>query len=278
MATSVVVTGGHGRIGRLLVRDLRGRGVRVVSLARTHDAQPHPDDIAVDLVDAEAVHAAVVESGAEVLVHLASVLRGDALEQENDRIDRAVAGAVRAAEIAHVVHASSGAVYGVRAETARDELSPVDATSPYARSKLAAERLFAELVEDEGTRSAISLRIFNVAGAAFEDSLVHRILHAHPSQPVPLLAPDHFVRDYIHQDDLVDVLRAAIGSRAPGAHVLNVGAGIAVSTRMLLEEFGTDPALVQEKAGEPNCNWADITRLVRVLGVTPRAVPDRTWA
>lgn len=273
----VFVTGGRGRIGRLLVEALRARGDRVVSLARVNPGEPHPDDVEADLTDAGAVEHALAAAGADVVVHLASVLRGDEVEEANRRIDVAVADAVRRVGVGRVVHASSGAVYGVRAETARHEDAPLDPGGPYARSKIRAEGLFGALAASGSAESVSSLRIFNVAGPAFADSLVHRLIHADASDPVRLTAPDRFIRDYIHQDDLVDVLGAAIEHRDAGARVVNVGAGAAVSTRMLLEGIRPDPAAVIEAPGEPSVNWADISAMVRLFGVRPRAVPDRSW-
>ncbi|WP_400994000.1 NAD-dependent epimerase/dehydratase family protein [Agromyces sp. GXQ0307] len=276
-ARPVVVTGGRGRIGRHLVERLRRRGDRVVSIARLHSDVPHPDDVRADVTDADAVEEAIARSGADVVVHLASVLRGDGIEDVNARIDRTLAEAIRRCGAQRVVHASSGAVYGVTAESARQEDSPLEGSGPYARSKIRAEEIFGGLAADGDAASVTSLRIFNVAGPAFPDSLVHRLIHASASQPVMLTAPDRFIRDYIHQDDLVDVLCAAIDHSTTGARVVNVGAGVAVSTRTLLERIAPDPSAVVESPGEPSFNWADISAMTRLFGVRPRAVPDRTW-
>lgn len=274
---TVLVTGGYGRIGSRIVQDLRSRGHRAVLLVRRRAAQASPDDIAVDLTDSGRVQRAVAGSGASALLHLASVLRGDDLEAANERIDRAVTGAVRSAGIRHVVHASSGAVYGTTVASARTEDSALDDSTSYARSKLRAEQLFAELSTSDAAVSVTSLRIFNVAGPDFPDSLVQRLIRADPRQPVTVVGPDRFVRDFIHQEDLVDVLRAALEACPPGHRVVNVGAGVPVTTRVLLERIEPDPAAIVEVAGELNINWADISQMLRLFGVRPRAVPDRSW-
>lgn len=274
---TVLVTGGYGRIGSRIVQDLRSRGHRAVLLVRPRAAQASADDLAVDLTDSGRVLRAVAGSGASTLLHLASVLRGDDLEAANERIDRAVTRAVRSAEIRHVVHASSGAVYGTAVPSARTEDSALDDSTPYARSKLRGEQLFGELSVSDAAVSITSLRIFNVAGPDFPDSLVQRLIRADPRQPVTVVGPDRFVRDFIHQQDLVDVLRAALEVRAPGHRVVNVGAGVPVTTRMLLERIEPDPRAVIEVEGGLNANWADTSRMRQLFGVQPRAVPDRTW-
>jgi nucleoside-diphosphate-sugar epimerase len=265
-------------VGRLLVHDLRGRGHRVVSLVRTNVDGGHADDVAVQLADADAVRYSIAGARADVVVHLASLLRGEDLETVNERIDLAVTEGIREAGIRHVVLASSGAVYGAVAESPRSEESPLDGDSSYARSKVRSERVFRTLADEDDAISVTALRIFNVAGSAFTDSLVHRLIHAEAASPVRLTAPDCFIRDYIHQDDLIEVFRAAIGLRIPGARVVNVGAGAAVSTRMLVDQIHPDRAAVVEMPGDPSVNWADISKMMDLFGVLPRAIPDRTWA
>ena len=276
---TVLVTGGRGRLGSLLVGSLRADGVRVCSLGRSGaGAAQHPDDAAADLRDPDAVSRVIVQSEPDVVVHLASVLHGRDLAADNRQIDVAVADGIRASQTRHVVVASSGAVYGTARADALGEDAPADGRSEYALSKLRTEEHFHELTRAEPALSVTALRIFNIAGSRFPDSLVLRLLRATAIEPLAVVAPDLFVRDYIHQDDVVAVLRAAIAHPETGFRVLNVGAGVPVSTAMLLDRLDIPESCVVEQAGEASTNWADISRLTAVLGVTPRAMPDRSWA
>lgn len=274
---TVIVTGGNGRIGRRVVEDLRRQGRRVVSLVRRRSGGSHPDDLAVELTNSADVKRAIEGAGATALLHLASVLRGDDLESMNVQIHRAVADGIRSTAIRRVVHASSGAVYGVAADAARTEESSLDTTSSYARAKLKEEALLGALTADDPDICVASLRIFNVAGPDFPDSLVQRLVRASPSKPVTVIGPDRFTRDYIHQDDVIEVLRIALEQNEPGHRIVNVGAGVPVTTRMLLERLEVDPAAVIELPGEVNANWADNSKMLRLFGVQPRSVPDRSW-
>lgn len=271
---SVVVTGGNGRIGRLVVSDLRARGCRVTSLARTHGSDARADDISIDLTDAARLADVVARSGATTMLHLA-VQRGDDVEEANERIDLAAASA--ASGLARVVLASSGAVYGVDATDARSEVSPLNGGSAYARSKQRSEQIFADLVERNRVASVLALRIFNVAGPAFPDSLVQRLIRAEATTPVTLSEPDRFVRDYIHQDDLVDLVRASLTVASIGYRAVNLGAGIAVSTRTLLESIRPSQDGFVVVPGPASSNWADVSVMHALLGVQPRAIPNRSW-
>lgn len=272
---TVLVTGGRGRLGRLLVDALRRSAIRTVSLGRS--AAEHPDDVVVDLRDADATAEAVRRVDPDAIVHLASVLRADDLVAQNDLIDRAVADAARRAETAHVVQLSSGAVYGTSRSHALAEDDPLDGDSPYARSKAAGEELFRDLAAPGRGASSTTLRVFNVAGPAFPDSLVMRLLRATRESPVSLVAPDAFVRDYIHQSDVVRAMVAALASSGGGHRTVNVGSGVAVSTRMLLEVLGVDGERVVELPGEPDVNWADVSRMNRILGFAPQSTPGPAW-
>ncbi|MFB9642861.1 NAD-dependent epimerase/dehydratase family protein [Agromyces lapidis] len=271
------MTGGRGRLGRLLVEDLRAAGPEVVSLGRSRHDADHPDDVVVDLRDSDAVADITRRSAPEVIVHLASVLRGGELAADNRLIDSAVAGAAREARTRRIVHISSGAVYGTSATEARREDSALEGDGPYAKSKIAGEELFRTLADDRPETAVMTLRVFNVAGPAFPDSLVHKLMHATSAEPVTVVAPDRFVRDYIHQSDVLAVLRAAVGAEHAGHRVLNVGAGAAISTRMLLAGLQIDDARVVEKDGGPSFNWADISLLLETLGVVPGQGPTRDW-
>jgi nucleoside-diphosphate-sugar epimerase len=271
----VIVTGGRGRLGALPVAALRADGVRTVSLGRSVEADP--DDVRVDLRDADAVVDIVKSVNPGAIIHLASVLRGDGLLEQNLLIDEAVAAASRQSSTPHIVNMSSAAVYGTDRESALDEGAPLSGTSPYARSKIDGEQVFRRLGAETETRVS-TLRLFNVAGPAFPDSLVMKLLTATASAPVRLTAPDRFVRDYIHQSDAIVMIRRAL-SVLPSRHrVVNVGAGVAVSTRMLLANLAVAEDRVVEVEGAPSWSWADVTRADEVFGTRATAVPTPEWA
>lgn len=274
---AVLVTGGNGRLGRLLVENLRENGTRVVSLARTRPEGAHADDVQVDLTDAPSVRDVVMAANADVLVHLASVLRGADVIRENERIDTTVAAAAMDADIDHIVLASSGSVYGTRSMAARTEESPLDPSTPYAQSKLRTERIFRELIEHDRAETLLALRIFNLSGPRFPDSLVQRLIRADAEHPVSVTGADTFVRDYMYQDDLITILRKAIRLRKLGSHVVNVGTGRAVTTRELLTTLEIEPAAYVETPGKPNSSWADNSRMIQLFDVELRAKPDRSW-
>lgn len=275
-ASTALVTGGRGRLGGLVVAALRASGIRTLSLSQSATGG-RPDEVAVDLGDTDAVLASVGDAPIDLVVHLAARVHGEELAEQNRRMDASIAEVVRRRRPRAVVFASTGAVYGDGSPDARTEDSPLLGTSPYALSKRESEDALHTLAEQIPGLSVTILRIFNIAGPDFPDSLVQRLLRATADAPATLLHPDGFVRDYIHQSDVVTAVQRASEVHEPGCRVLNVGAGAPVSTRRLVESLGIDDDAWVEVPGSDTVSWADNGALIRALRVRPRALPTREW-
>jgi len=139
----VLVTGGSGYVGSATVAALRARGHEVVTIGR----HPGTDAAVCDLTDQEAVCEAVRRVGdCDVVVHLAARahdFHGLTLDDcllANTTTTRNLIAALRSegrTAAVRFVHASSVAVY----ELLDTELGLTAEQSPYAASKLQAERL-----------------------------------------------------------------------------------------------------------------------------------------
>lgn len=170
MATSVLVTGGTGTVGRTLVPILReaGTGVRVLS------RQDRPDDDGVRFFRADltrpagALRTRLAEAldGVDTVVHLA----GDG--RNNEAITRALVEAVERSAVRHLVHLS--VVGADRVPSAR---VPGGGMLAYYPSKAAAER-----VVDASSVPSTTLRATQFHELAFA---VARILTRSPLVPAP---------------------------------------------------------------------------------------------
>ena len=67
----IVVTGGSGKAGRWVVRDLRDRGHEVLNVDVTHDGSAHGLCVLADLTDLGQCHEVI--AGADAVVHLAAI-------------------------------------------------------------------------------------------------------------------------------------------------------------------------------------------------------------
>lgn len=147
----MLVTGGHGFIGRHVVAALDQAGAKPVSVAQsaaTSHADLPGDSIAVDLEDGDRV-AALVE-GFDFVVHLAARAGGIQFQQEgaadvfssNRLITDNLFAACASSQVERIYIASSLVTYRPSAEPlteAHPQLGPADRPNPYAWSKITDE-------------------------------------------------------------------------------------------------------------------------------------------
>ncbi len=165
----IVVTGGSGKAGTWVVRDLREHGHDVLNVDVVHDGSPDHLCILADLADLG--QARDVLDGAEAVVHLAAIpapeirptgetFRNNAMSTYN------VFQAAEGAGVRRVVWASSETVLGLPFDRPPD-FAPIDETitprpeSSYALSKLTGETMAEQFARRTGVPH-VGLRISNI--------------------------------------------------------------------------------------------------------------------
>src|SRR3954451_980854 len=165
----IVVTGGSGKGGRWVVRDLRDHGHDVVNVDLVPDGSANDLFLLTDLTDLGQVHDVV--AGADAVVHFAAIpAPGLRPAGETFRINAVstwnVFHAAVAAHVGRVVWASSETVLGLPFDRPPD-FAPIDESitprpeSSYALSKLVGETLAAQLNRRFGV-PFVGLRISNI--------------------------------------------------------------------------------------------------------------------
>jgi nucleoside-diphosphate-sugar epimerase len=165
----IVVTGGSGKGGRWVVRDLRAHGHDVVNVDLVPDGSPNDLFLLTDLTDLGQVHD--VMTGADAVVHFAAIpAPGLRPAGETFRINTVstwnVFHAAATARVGRVVWASSETVLGLPFDRPPD-FAPIDETitprpeSSYALSKLVGETLAVQLNRQTGI-PFVGLRISNI--------------------------------------------------------------------------------------------------------------------
>jgi len=287
----ILVTGASGYVGRAVVRGLLAEGHRTRLLCHTtRVAAPAGAEITFgDVLDPAGLTRAV--AGVDAVVHLAAIAgvrrsfaQRDRFEELNvggtrNLIEALTVAAPRGGEPPRLVFASSASVYGSPARQPIDETVPPDPASPYATSKLAAERAIVDAAR-AGRLGACTLRIFNAAGAVdgHGDPDDSRIIPkavavaAGRLSTMELYGDGSAVRDFVHIKDIATAFRAALAHCRPGRHdVFNVGAtpasmnGVIDAVRRIT---GRDVPLVRRPANpcEVREVRADSARLRDVLG------------
>lgn len=152
-ATTVLVTGATGFLGRSLVSRLLAGGARVRMLTRSPArARPWADQgarvIEGDITDQAAVRAAV--DGAQAVYHLAGRLlvpgvpAGEYQRTHVDGTKTLLECCRQAPDLARFVHCSTTGVLGVTGEHPAGENAPIRPTNIYEATKAAAELLVRE--------------------------------------------------------------------------------------------------------------------------------------
>jgi uronate dehydrogenase len=163
MMTTVLYTGGTGRMGRVIREGLAGRYDRVVLFARSAPDEPlHPNEEIVlgNLADLDGLVAAA--AGVDVIVHLGGIADEASYEQiRTSNIDGTfhVYEAARRAGVRRVIFASSNHIVGFHPATdVLDEAATLRPDSYYGVSKAFGEAL-ASLYHDKWGVESVLLRI-----------------------------------------------------------------------------------------------------------------------
>lgn len=165
----IVVTGGSGKAGRWVVRDLRERGHDVLNVDAVHDGSDHGLCVVADLTDLGQTRDVV--DGAEAVVHLAAIpapgIRPSGETFRNNTLSTYnVFAAAEGARVRRVVWASSETVLGLPFDRPPD-FAPIDESitarpeSSYALSKLVGETMAAQFARRTGV-AHVGLRISNI--------------------------------------------------------------------------------------------------------------------
>ena len=294
----MLVTGGGGFIGSNLARRLLEQGdeVRILDNFATgnrRNLSGIADEIEIvegELRSYERVHNAT--RGVEIVFHqgaLPSVPRSvqDPLTTGAVNVEGTlnVLLAARDENVRRVVFASSSSVYGNTGSLPRVETAFPDPISPYAVSKLAAERYCVSFARVYGLET-VTLRYFNVFGPRQDPTsqyaaVVPRFIAAiEAGEPVPIYGDGEQSRDFTYVENVVDAnVRAADASEASG-HVINVATGQPRSVNALADTIGdvlgkpVEKEYLPPRTGDVRDSWADVAAARRLLGWEPQVALD----
>jgi NAD dependent epimerase/dehydratase len=264
----VVVTGAGGFIGSHLVERLVHEHAKVRCLVRYNSRgeagmlEEVPEDIRAeieivqgDLRDQDAVSDSL--RGASIVFHLGAIipipysyLRPREVVETNVLGTLNVVNAARSQGNVRVVHTSTSETYGTARYVPIDEAHPLQGQSPYAASKIAADKIVESFVLSYDL-PAVTIRPFNTFGPRQSTRAIIPTLITQALTMDQILVGDLTpTRDLNFVQNLVEAFLAAGTVDKAIGEVINVGTGIEISIGDLAQKIqhltGRDVPLVKD--------------------------------
>lgn len=295
----IFVTGADGFIGSHLIEALvkREYDVRCLVLYNSFNSwgwldscetqlKRNLDVVLGDIRDPHGMKNAI--KGCDVIIHLAALIaipysyRSPASYIEtniNGTLNVLQAG--RDLDVDQIIHTSTSEVYGTAQYIPIDESHPLNAQSPYAASKIAADQLALSFHRSFDTPVSI-IRPFNTYGPrqsarAVIPSIIKQLLNNTETISLGSLTP---TRDFTFVSDTAAGFISAIGNDKTVGTVTNLGSAFEVSigeTAKIISELAgqnatilTDEKRLRPKASEVDRLFACCSKAESTMGWAPK--------
>jgi UDP-glucose 4-epimerase len=283
-----VVTGAAGFIGSHLCDLLLSQGHAVLGIddlstgrmANLTDARQHPSFRLLNISVNDVKLSELDSVGFDWFFHLAG--RADlvpSIQRPEEYFRVNVEGTFKMLELARALgvkrflYAASSTCYGLAEIVPTPESYPCTPKHPYGLTKYLGEQLVMHWSAVYKLRCN-SLRLFNVYGprsrttgaygAVFGVFLKQKL----SKKPFTVVGDGTQTRDFTYVTDVaaafVEVAKSAISGE-----IMNVGSGGTYSVNRLVELLGGNIVYVPKRPGEPDCTFADTTKIRNLTGWQP---------
>ena len=276
-----LVTGGAGFIGSHLVESLLAQGHQVtvvdnLACGRRENLPSHENLVFknVDICDCSALQSCF--DGIDWVFHLAGLADiVPSIENPSAYFKANVEGTLNVLEFAHAagvkrfVYAASSSSYGVPDRYPTPETTPIRPQYPYALTKYMGEELVLHW-EQIYKLSAVTLRLFNVYGPRSRTSGTYGavfgvfLAQKNHGKPFTIVGDGSQTRDFTFVTDVAEAFIYAAESDISG-ECMNVGSGDHYSVNHLVKLLGGETVYVPKRPGEPDCTFADISKIRSLL-------------
>ena len=289
---NVLVTGGAGFVGSHIVDRLSPENKVTVldnlftgSLSNLEGSKDRITFVKGDILDEALVKDLVSE--ADYIFHLAANV-GNIKSLKDPHFDMNVnikgmlnlLEACRNSNVKRLVYSSSGAIFGEAKYLPIDEDHPLNPESPYAVSKLAAEKYAFAFYKVYGIPTT-SVRYFNIYGprqdtSEYANAVSIFLRKTSKGESLTIYGDGEQTRDLVFIGDVVAAnLLAAIHPAAAG-EIFNIATGLATTinqiTEIIKEVSGRESQInfAPSRAGEVRHSRATIEKASKLLGYAPK--------
>ena len=286
---TAVITGAAGFIGShmvdlLLTNGYCVKGIDNFSAGRTENLDHQRSDPNLSLIDCDirnSEECREILKGTDYIFHFAGIADiVPSIERPVDYVSVNLMGtinlleAARAANVKKFVYTASSSCYGLTQVLPTSEDADIIPEHPYALSKAMGEEAVMHWGKVYGL-PVVSIRIFNAYGprsrttgaygAVFGVFLAQKLA----GKPFTVVGDGKQSRDFLYVTDVVRAFLLAAES-SHEQRIYNLGAGNPQTINRLVELLEGPVVHVPKRPGEPDCTWADITRIKSELKWEPQ--------
>lgn len=285
----VVVTGGAGFIGSHMVDLLVADNYKVTVIdnlanGRLENIEHHKGkvkfvradigDYTVDLDEyfQDAVYVFHYAALADIVPSITNPIK---YHRANvDGTIRVLEAARKSKYLKKFVYAASSSCYGIPDVYPTPEETAIAPEYPYAHTKTVGEQYvmhWGQLYD----MPVVSMRFFNVFGIRHRTSgtygavfgvFLAQLLN---NKPLTIVGDGEQTRDFTYVTDIVDACYRAAQSEIT-QEIFNVGSDNTYSINYLVELLGGEKIYIPKRPGEPDSTYADITKIKKMLGWSPK--------
>lgn len=280
-----LVTGGAGFIASHLVDKLIEEGYSVVVLDNFSTGRPdnlshhkNNKNLSIIRIDISSFDAILPYfKGIDHVFHLAALADivpsiVNPMDYYRSNVDGTfnVVEAARLSGVKKLIYAASSSCYGIPDEYPTQEAAETRPQYPYALTKYLGEQLVLHWGKVYKL-PVVSLRLFNVYGLRSRTSgtygAVFGVFLAQKlnNEPFTVVGDGRQTRDFVFVTDVANAFFIAANSTCQ-QEIMNVGSGNTYSVNRLVELLGGEVAYIPKRPGEPDCTFADITKIRKALG------------
>lgn len=177
-------------------------------------------------------------------------------------------------KVKRIIYAASSSCYGIPDVCPTPETAEIRPQYPYAVTKFLGEKYvlyWNQIYELPVT----SMRFFNVYGPRSRTSGTYgAVFGVFLSQklnnkPYTVVGDGKQTRDFTFVTDIVNACFMAAGNNNAIGKIMNVGSDNTYSVNQLVELLGGEIIYIPKRPGEPDCTYADISKIKEVLNWKP---------
>jgi len=289
-----MITGGSGFIGSHLTDLILNRGLKVIvldnlSTGNLKNLEHHRGNKNLEIVCKDITEYKSIEKyfkNIDIVFHLAALADiVPSVERPYDYHRTNVDGTVNVLIASHkyavkrFIYAASSSCYGIPDNYPTVESDEIKPQYPYALTKFIGE-LYVLHWGKVYKLPVISLRLFNVFGersrttgtygAVFGIFLKQKL----EGKPFTIVGDGTQTRDFIYISDVANAFLTA-GLSDINCEIMNVGSGATYTINLLVDLLKGDKIHIPKRPGEPDCTYADITKIRKLLKWKPKITFDK---